>query len=281
MTKADLKALSDDTAVSGGDGRYTADVGLRWDNRGRPVGAILAGSMARAASLEAGMATVVSTTTQFLYPVQVGSVEISCAIARRSSALCCVNTVVAQADRTVCQGTTWLSSASGQQSYATASPEVPDWTELLTADERLGPGVMTFSGVLEQRPLVWEDDFEHRPETAPYRLAWVRFPPGSAGRDPVTMACEALVVGDLYPPLTMMSASPRHGLLPLGAQTLELSARMGSFDDDSENLLVATSCESMSDLMLTGLVRVWSENRALRGEVSATYRLPRPLISPG
>lgn len=276
MAKVDVGALSGDTAVRGGGGRYTAEVCLRWDNRGRPVGAILAGSMARAASLEAGMPTVVSTTTQFLYPVQVGGVEISCDIVRRSSVLCCVNTVVAQGDRTVCQGTTWLSSGSGRQSYTTASPAVPDWTELPTAEERLGPGVMTFSGVLEQRPLVWEDDFANRPETVPYRLTWARFPPGSAARDLVTMACEVLVVGDLYPPLTMMSASPQRGLTALSAQTLELSAHMGSFEDRSENLLVETSCESMSDLMLTGLVRVWSENLALRGEVSATYRLPRP-----
>ncbi len=270
-----VEALSGDTAVKGEDGRYSAEVGLRWDNRGRPVGAILSGSMVRAASLTAGMPTVVSTTTEFLYPVEVGGVEISCDIARRSSALCCVNTVAAQGGRTVCQGTTWLSSASGHQSFATASPEVPNWTELLTGDERLGPGVMTFSGVLEQRPLVWDDDFANRPETVPRRLAWVRFPPGSAARDLVTMACEVLVVGDLYPPLTMMSASPQRGLRALSAQTLELSAHMGSFDDRSEHLLVETSCEAMSDLMLTGVVRVWSENRAFRGQVSATYRLPR------
>jgi hypothetical protein len=275
MVSTDVGALSGDTAVKGSDGRYTAEVSLRWDNRGRPVGAILAGSMVRAASLEAGMASVVSTTTQFLYPVRIGGVEISCDLARRSSALCCVNTAVVQDDRTVSQGTTWLSSGSSRQSYGTASPAVPNWTELPTAEERLGPGVMTFSGVLEQRPLVWEDDFDHRPETVPYRMSWVRFLPGSAARDPVTMACEALVVGDLYPPLTMMTASPQHGLMTLGAQTLELSAHLGSVDDRSENLLVATSCESMSDSTLTGLVRVWSEDLALRAEVSATYRLPR------
>lgn len=272
--EAQIEALSGDTAVSGGGGRYTAEVSLRWDNHGRPVGAILAGSMVRAAALEAGMSTVVSMTTQFLHPVQVGAVEVSCEIARRSSALCCVNTVVAQGDRTVCQGTTWLSSGSGRQSHATPRPAVPNWSELPTADEVLGPGAMTFSGVLEQRPLVWEEDFENRPETELYREAWVRFPAGSADRDPVTMACEVLVVGDLYPPLTMISASPRSGLAPVGAQTIELSAHLGSFEDRSENLLVATSCESMSDRTLTGTARVWSENGSFRGQVSATYRLP-------
>jgi hypothetical protein len=57
------------------------------------------------------------------------------------------------------------------------------------------------------------------------------------------------------------------------SKSLGLSAQMGSFDDRSEYLLVETLCEYMSDLMLAGLVRVWSENRVFRGLVSATYRL--------
>jgi hypothetical protein len=275
MAQTDVEALSGDTSVTGGGGRYTAEVRLRWDNYGRPVGAILAGSMVRAASLEAEMPSVVSTTTQFLYPAQLGGVELSCAIARRSSALCCVNTVATQGDRAIGQSTTWLSSGSGRQSYATASPAAPNWTELPTADEVLGPGVMTYSGVFEQRPLLWDEDFASRPETEPRRLAWVRFPPGSASRDLVTMACEVLVVGDLYPPLTMGASSRRRELTALGAQTLELSAHLGSFEDRTEHLLVETSCEYISDATLAGIARVWSENLAFRGQAAATYRLPR------
>jgi len=276
MPKTHVEALSDDTAVTGGGGRYTAEVNLRWDNRGSPLSAILAGSMIRAATLGLGMHSVVSSTTQFLHPLQVGTVDISCEIVGGSSALCCVGTVAMQGGRTVSQGATWLSSRSAKPSYVQASPAVPDWTDLQTAEERLGPGLVTYSDVLEQRPLIWEGDFENRREGLPYRLSWARFPPGSKVRDQVTMACEVLVLGDLCPPLTMILASPQRAPSALSAQTFELSAHMGSFEDNSEYLLVETLCESMSDQMLTGLVRVWSENRAFRGYVSAAYRLPPP-----
>jgi Acyl-CoA thioesterase N-terminal domain len=275
MPNTRAAALSGDTAVEGGAGAYTTEVGLRWDNRGRPVGAILAGAMMRAASLEAEMATVVSTTTEFLYPAESGKVEVFCEIVRRSSVLCCVNTSAVQRGRKVCQGTSWLTMASAHQIYAAEPPAALNWAEVPTADEKIGPGVMIFSGVLEQRPLRWIEDFANRPESVPYGLTWARFPSGGAARDLVTMACEVLVLGDVYPPLTMISSSPRREAAASGAQTLELSAHMGSLEDPSEQLLVETSGLCMSDTGLSGVVRVWSESMALRGQVTASYRLPR------
>jgi len=268
-------ALSQDTAVTRDGGKYRAEVGLRWDNFGRPVGAILAGAMVRAASTEAGMPTVVSTTTQFLNPAQLGEAEISCEVVRRSSALCCVNTVATQGVRKVCQGTTWLSAGHARPVHSARPPYAPDWATVPTTDERVGPGIVAFSGVLEQRPLTWIDDYAVRPESVPYSLTWVRFPPsGSAARDLVTRACEVLVTGDLYPPLTVMSASPRHEAAAAGARTIALSAHLGSLEDESERLLIETSVACLSDTVLTGVVRVWAECMVLRGQVTASYRMP-------
>lgn len=264
----DARALSDDTAVAGGGGKYTAEVSLRWDNRGRPLGAVIAGAMARAASLEAEMPTPVSSTTEFLYPLDPGRVELICEIRRRSSVLCCVNTLAVQAERVVCQGTTWLTVRDSPQVYAAAPPDTPHWTEI-----GLGPSLFPHS--LEQRYLHSADDFAARAESTPYGLTWARFPAGSPGRDLVTMACEVLLVGDLYPPLTVLKASPQWEVIAMGAQTIELSAHMGSFEDPSDQLLVECVSACMSEALLTGIVRVWSENMALRGQVTATYRLPR------
>jgi hypothetical protein len=271
-----LGALSEDTAVKGASGRYTAEVGLRWENFGRPVGAILAGAMARAASLEAGMSAVVSNTTEFLNPAQIGSLDVTCEVVRRSSILCCVKTSAEQGQKIVCQGTTWFSSGSASQAHGATPPAAQNWTAVPSVSERTGkPGVGPFANVLEQRPLTWIEVWDDRPESVPYNLTWARFLPGSSARDLVTMACEVLVVGDLFPPLAMMAASPQREAAALGAQTLELSAHLGSFDDVSEPLLVETSCACLSNLIMTGVVRVWSENLALRGQVTASYRLPR------
>jgi hypothetical protein len=269
------RALSEDTAVKRDGGKYKAEVGLRWDNLGRPVGAILVGAMVRAASTEAGMSTVVSTTTEFLNPAKIGEAEIICEVVRRSSVLCCVNTLAVQGGRRICQGATWLSAGNSRHIHAVTPPKAPDWTTVPTADERVGPGVFAFSGVLEQRPVTWIDDYASRPESIPYSLTWARFPPGSWARDLVTKACEVLVVGDLYPPLTMMSASPRHEGVAAGAQTIALSAHLGSLEDESEQLLIETSVECLSDMMLTGLVRVWAESMVLRGQVATSYLMPR------
>lgn len=231
--------------------------------------------MARAASLEADMSTVVSTTTEFLNSAQTGGVEVACEVVRRSSALCCVNSLAVQGERTVCQGATWLSAGTARQIRAAVPPEAPNWAKVPTIDERLGPGAFAFSNVLEFRPVTWIDDYANRPESVPYNLAWVRFRSACPTRDLVTKASEVLVAGDVLPPMAMMSASPQYEAAVAGVQTLALSAHIGSLDDDSEHLLVETVCESMSSAVLSSTVRVWTESMALRGQVTASYRLPR------
>lgn len=267
--------LSTDTAVRPSSGIFAGEVALRWNNFGRPVGAILAATMVRAASLEAEMPTVVSTTTEFLNSAQTGRVEVACEVVRRSSVLCCVNSRAAQDGPTVCQGTTWLSAGTARQVRAAAPPQAPHWTKVPTIDERLGPGAFAFSNVLEFRPVTWIDDYASRPESVPYNLTWVRFRSARPTRDLVTKACEVLVAGDLLPPMAMMSASPKYEAAVAGVQTLALSAHIGSLEDDSGYLLVETVCESMSSAVLSGAVRVWTESMALRGQVTASYRLPR------
>lgn len=269
------RELSADTEIKPDNGKYAAEVALRWNNYGRPVGAILAGTMMRAASLEAEMSTVVSATTEFLNAAQTGEVQVACEVVRRSSVLCCVNSRAVQGERTVCQGTTWLAAGAARQIRAATPPQAPNWSKVPTIDERLGPGAFEFSQGLEFRPVTWIDDYANRPESVPYNLAWVRFRSASPVRDLVTKACEVLVVGDLLPPMAMMSASPQHEAAVAGVQTIELSAHIGSLEDDSGQLLVETVCESMSSAVLSSVVRVWTESMALRGYVTASYRLPR------
>lgn len=275
MPEDGLRELYTDTAVKQDNGKFAAEVTLRWNNYGRPVGAILAGTMLRAASLEAEMSTVVSTTTEFLYPAQLGAVEVTCEVVRRSSVMCCVNTRAVQAERTICQGTAWLSAGTARQIRASTPPQAPSWDTIPTIEERLGPGGFAFSEGLEHRPVTWIDDYPSRPESVPYNLAWASFLPAHSARDLVTRACELLVVGDLLPPMAMMGASPQHEAAVAGVQTIALSAHIGSVDDDSEHLLVETVCESLSSAVLSSVVRVWGESMALRGQVTASYRLPR------
>jgi hypothetical protein len=224
--------------------------------------------MVRAASLEVGMSAVVSTTTEFLNAARVGEAEISCEVVRRSSFLCCVNCSAAQDGRDICRGTTWLSGGSVPQLYSPNPPAAPDWAQV----RHVAPG--PFSKVIEQRPVNWIDDYPARPESTPYSLTWVRFLPGSPGSDVVTRACEVLVAGDLFPVLAMMTAFPRHEARVVAVRTLTLSAQMASLDGDSERLLIETSCSYMSEAILTGVVRVWSESMVLRGQVMTTYSLP-------
>lgn len=275
MAEDGPQELSTDTAVRQSDGRFAAEVTLRWNNFGRPVGAILAATMVRAASLEGEMPAVVSTTTEFLNSAQAGGVEVACEVVRRSSTLCCVNSRAVQGERMLCQGTTWLSPGTARQIRAATPPEAPNWAKVPTIDERLGPGAFAFSNVLEYRPVTWIDDYANRPESVAYNLAWAKFRSASPARDLVTKACEVLVAGDVIPPMAVMAASPQYEAAVAGVQTIALSAHIGSLEDDSGQLLIETTCESMSSSVLSTVVRVWTESMALRGQVTASYRLPR------
>lgn len=276
-------SLATDTAVTPVGDEFTGTVGLRWDNNGRPVGALTAGMMMRAAVQSCGSAHPLSTATSFLEPARPGPVRLEPRGLRRSAALAVVEVVASQEAGPIARSTVWLADAddrgtdSGDAPHAVAEPApvVPGPDEVPSFEDRMGTGQGAFAGCVVQRPVVWVEDFAHRTPTPPRGEIWLRFVPVPERRDAVTLATELLVAGDLFPPLIAGVALPDREQQVAGARTLELTGRIRPARDCSADLLAQVVCECVDDRLLTATVRAWSADRVFRGAVSSVYRLPR------
>lgn len=270
-------SMATDTALRAIPDGYTGQIALRWNNHGRPVGAILAGMMARAAAEESGMRCPVTHSVVFLEPATVGPVHLRCKMLRKSSSLAAVSVVAAQGGRPIARSRLWLMGSVPPAEISDPAPDVPDPADVPTIEDRVGEGFADYGGCLMQRPLAWTDDYANRPTTRPHGRQWLTCIPVAHDRDAVTILSEFLVAGDLLPPLMGGVALPEKQRQLSGAQTIELNGRIGNTTGCSTELLVDVSCSLVTARTLVADVRIWSADRAFRGSVAATYRLPRLL----
>jgi acyl-coenzyme A thioesterase PaaI-like protein len=93
--------------VTGGKGRYTADVDPAWNGPVAPNGGVLAATMLRAARAELGEAAppARSVTAHFLDAPSAGEVALDVEVLRRGHRVCFVSVQLRQADRLMVTGT--------------------------------------------------------------------------------------------------------------------------------------------------------------------------------
>jgi hypothetical protein len=269
-----------------GSSLWTGKLGTEIHNQQRPVGAVAAGMALNAACLETGFTYPVSCSAQFLQRLEPGELTFHCQPLRRSRQLACISVGVSRPDKAAEQAdvlrmTCWLASSPSPLAIAPRAPDVPPADALKTIRERLGHPAGPYGSFLDQRPVVWVDDWEARERKEPVSSDWWAFrdepagPGDAVAENALRSAFESLVLGDLLPPFTGIVSLVDQGLPLTGVQTLELS---GSFTAPaapaSREKLVTSACDWLGERAACGSCQVWGSDGTRLATTLATYRIP-------
>lgn len=169
-----------DTAVTGENGRYAAELMPEWSAWG-PNGGYVAAILARAALAHGSQPRVASLSCHFLSVGRFAPIELDVTTLRRSKRAESLRCSMTQEGTPVAEALIWLTAEKldGLQHDAATMPDVPGPDELrsfadLSPDP--DPPPMLMWNNIEGRPLVWHDDLENRPIGEPYYGSWYRFP---------------------------------------------------------------------------------------------------------
>ena len=175
---------------------------------------------------------------------------------------------ITQEGRTLLVATVWGVDAEldGLEHHTDLAPDdapdpesLPNTTELLRDQE--GPPRHGFWENIEQRPIDWIDDWEHRVASEPATRAWVRFVPTSTFADAWVDACRSLILIDLD---SWPSAVRAHlGDLDHFAPTIEVTARFIGSTANEPWLLSEASAPVATGGLVAGVGQIWTRDRRL------------------
>ena len=159
--------LAADTALSGGDGRFTATLSADWEIWG-PNGGYLAAVALRAAGAHSGLERPASLLCHVLGVAGFADVQLEATTLRRSRRAESTRVSMTQDGAPVLEALVWsvAGGIDGLVHDAAPPPSVPEPEHLASADELLGPDRARphrFFSNLDERPVAWIDDWEHRP----------------------------------------------------------------------------------------------------------------------
>ena len=212
-----VPSFSEDTAITGAEGRYTAQLSPRWWGPVAPLGGFLAACMVRAMEAESGdpERSLRSLNIHFVAPPANGEVQLRATVARRGRS---VTTVTGRAE----QEGRLLGIAIGEFS---APRRGPSWTVSPVPDVVPFEDAPRVSAATPGAP-VYLDALELRWAGGPPPLSgasgnveldgWMRAE-GPGPLDAALLACLA----DAMPPVALSRAA-----LPLGAPTLDLTVHL-------------------------------------------------------
>jgi acyl-CoA thioesterase-2 len=267
--------LAADTAVAGGEGRYTATPNEDWNIWG-PNGGYVASIALRAAMAATELERPASLTCQYLRPARFEEVQLEVRSLRRSKRAECLAVSMTQDGEPVLEAQVWASI----EQDAIEHQHAPMWREgpasaYPTIEERfeeagIEPG---------QPPFVFWNNFEHRPTDflarwedreagEPEAGGWYRYAPTPTFDDPVVDACRALILADTFtwPAVTRAHA----GQIPFIAPSLDLWVSFHHDIRDSEWLLVEGEAPVAHRGTIACRSQVWSEDGRLAASGSGT-----------
>ncbi|HKY13348.1 MAG TPA: thioesterase family protein [Microthrixaceae bacterium] len=254
--------LAIDTAVTGGEGTYSAFVNPDWEIWG-PMGGYVAAIALRAAAEEVSGAEVgsalvpASFTCQFLSPAAFEEIEVAVQVRRASRRTAAVSVELAQGDRAVLSAQAWFAAemALVEHDHAThhgrRSYETYPTIQELTDEESAYRFWLNFDG----RPTDWIDDWDGYAGGAPEWAEWLRFLPTSCFDDPVLEACRLVLLADLP---SFPAASRAHPATSSGSwvsPSLDLAVQFHRLDRLGEWLL----CLGLAPIAHRGLIAFRSE----------------------
>lgn len=276
--------LGEETAISGGDGRYTGTLSRAWEIWG-PMGGYLASFALRAAGAHCGLPRPASLVGHFL---GVGSfdlpIEIHCETLRSARTAQSVRARIVQEGRPLFDAMVWGVNEGllGLTHHAAPMPAVPHWREVPAVEERLAAMGETmeawfpFWKNFDQRPPTWRDDWMERKsgEHPPLWQEWLRYRPTPGFRDPWLDACRLLILVDVG---SWPSAQALHNDESMIAPSIDLACEFHRIRPEAEWLLAQGHSPSAASGLVASHQQVWDDEGVLLASgVSQLLCRPRP-----
>ncbi|MDX2170177.1 MAG: thioesterase family protein [Deltaproteobacteria bacterium] len=258
--------FGEQTAVEGGDGRFTARLSPDWEIWG-PNGGYVAAIALRAAGAGTPLRRPASFSAHFLSVAEFGQVELSVTTLRAARRAASLRVAMTQQERPILEALVWVvdDALAGLAHDDTAKPDVPA-PDRLRSIEELVP-----EADRRQRFKFW-DNLEVRPTTAwipwpdrrpgpPRWCEWYRLRPRATFDDPFTDAARALLLIDTMTwPAACQPHLPDSGYV---APSLDVSVRFHAAAPAAEWLLCEAAAPIARHGLIGGAAHVWSPDGAL------------------
>jgi len=256
--------LADDTAVNGGDGRYTALLSPDWEIWG-PNGGYVASIALRAAATHAAFDRPATFSCHYLSVASFDVVDLDVRTLRRTKRAESVVVSMTQDGKPVLEALVWMvMGGDGVLHDHTDMPEVAhhetlrDMRDLLPPD---APLQFPFWANFESKPLEWHDDPMDRPAGEPVFRNWYRYTPQATFDDPVVEACRSLVLLDTVGwPAATRAHTPG---LPWMAPNLDFTAQFHRADPTADWLLADGVAPVAADGLIGYTSRIWTDRGVL------------------
>ncbi len=266
--------LGVDTAVEGGDGRWTAAFSSDWEIWG-PNGGYLAAIALRAAGEVAQIARPSSFSCHFLSSPAFAAVELEVTVLKAGRRAESLQVAMTQDGRPVLHALVkTLAEAPGHAHAHAQAPDVAppqelrSYEQLLSAEQR---PPFAFWENIERRPI----DQVRPPDGAePVLREWARYRPTPCFSDPFVDAARALILLDTY---GFPAAYRRFRSMEYLAPNLDTSAWFHQFSPDREWLLVDHACTIAAAGLMAVDGKVWDEDgRLLASGAAHLCCIPAP-----
>jgi len=276
--------LSIDTAVTGGDGHYTARVSRDWEIWG-PNGGYIASIALRAAGEHSRFDRPASIVGHFLGVAAFEPVDIAVVTRRGAKRAEAMHVSLTQHGEPIFDAMVWaVGDVSGLEHDATVRPERPHPETLPTVADRLAargevPNMYHrfWSNFDERVPDEdWIDDWPNRAPADPVNGHWYRYVPASTFADPWVDACRSLLLVDT---LGWPAVCRRHLDTAYIAPSIDLSCAFHRFAPSEPWLYAQASSPSAANGLIGCEGRVWSQDGELLA-VGASRLLCRPAPAP-
>jgi acyl-CoA thioesterase len=257
--------LAVDTAVEGGEGRYTARLSSDWEIWG-PMGGYVASIALRAAGAHSGLTRPAAMSVHFLSVASFDAVDIEVATLRSSRRAASVRVDVSQGGKAVLEALVWMVAGAGDglvHDHAVA-PAVTHHSELKTIRELVDPETrppFRFWENFDAKPLKWVEDWENRPPGEPVWQQWLRFLPTPTFADPYVDACRLLILADVASwPSAAQAHRANSGFI---APNLDVNVQFHRPASEHEWLLADGFSGVAEDGLIGFRSQVWSDGGAL------------------
>jgi acyl-CoA thioesterase II len=246
------------SAVSGGAGRYVAELAPDWFVWG-PMGGYIAAIAFRAMAAETAHPAPATFACQFLRAGQAGSVEIAVESVRGGKRSEALRAVIAQGGKPLLSATSWFVAGgmTGFEHTAGAIPKVPD-PDALRPYSELSDDYADWFPIwrhLEGRPVRWE--YAPGPPIWQTWMKLVEPPP----RDPILDAARMLLWADLLPWNACQTPHdwPRRWIAP----NLDLTVTFHAPAGGEEWILCDAESPSAGEGLAGGVGRLWTRSGKL------------------
>ena len=260
--------LGRDTAVLGGDGRYTCTLSRDWEIWG-PMGGYVAAVALRAAGAHSRFPRPASLVGHFLGVAGFDEVQLTTTTRRAASRAESIAVSMTQGGRpifdalvwSVAEGVAGLEHDRSRLGDIGAPEEYPTTAEhLARVGERPNPP-FAFWNNFESRPLTWIDNWEDREPGEPVWESWERYVVEPDPSDLYLCAARLLVLVDVgsWPGVTRLHVDTKG----LYAPSLDLACEFHRIAPGVAPLFVRGEAPSGADGLLGTHQQVWSPDREL------------------